>query len=205
MDLQRVPGVSPESKAALESAGVRSTADLARTSDVAALAERTGLQQARIEGMREAARARVVQLFRAAGVKDEAALAAGDAAELAERTGIPREDVEWFQAAARESLAGLPPTRVTLRPGRASATARVDGEPIDALPIRWDEKEPGEGDLVWLRPGLDKATARVRGATLVDVPIYAEREGGEVRVRVAALRAEEPKKEKRGLFGRRKG
>lgn len=213
MDLSRVPGVTPESKTALEAAGVRSAAELARVPDVGRLAEATSLPVERLEGLREAARAQVVARLREAGVQDEAALAAADTGDLAARTGLERADVEWFQAAARETLAGLPPTRVTLKPGAGTARVRVEGEVFEGVPVRTAkaDESPFEllamngGNLVVLQPGHATTVMRVAGATHEAVPLFAGREGAsEVAVRVVAVREADvaPVNKRGGLLSR---
>ena len=215
MDLSRVPGMSPEWKAALEAAGVATTAALARATGLPALAARTSIPQDRLEGLREAARRRVLSTLRRAGVEDERDLAQADAAALAARVEMTPEDVAWFQAAAREALAGLPPRRVTLRPGNALARVRLDDDVHEGVPLRTLDagQEPGallagtDGNVVLLRAGEPTAATRVQGVVDEALPLYAESADGEVAVRVAALRVAQPeaaRKEKRGLFGRRK-
>ena len=209
MDLSGVAGVTPASRAALDAAGVRSPADLARVSDVGGLATRASLPPELIEGLREAARVHVIALLREAGVGDEAALARADADELASRTGMAREDVEWFQAAARETLAGLPPTRVTLRPGAALARVRVEGDGFEGVPVRTVKPDEAPaailstlaGDLVLVRPGHATATMRVAGATHEAVPVFAERDGGEVAVRVRDVRVKDARADASGAPG----
>ena len=215
MDLARVPGVSAEWKAALESAGVRATTDLARATGLDDLAQRTGIPAERLEGLREAARRRVIAMLRDAGVTSEQDLAAADPADLAQRSGIPQADVEWFQAAARETLAGLPPRRVTMRPGVPLARVRLEEDVLDGVPVRTlgEQEEPGaalaamDGNVVLLRAGQPFVAARVHGALHEEMPLYAESKDGEVAVRVAEFRTFRPgapKKEKRGLFGRKR-
>lgn len=205
MDLDRVPGVTPESKDALARVGLTTVADLARASDAEALAERTGLPLHRIEGLREAARAHILHVLRDAGIANEAELAGADPAQLAERTGIAQADVEWFQGAAHEAISGLPASRVVLHQATGIVHVRLDGGTLLEAPLHWTEPAPEAGDVVLVKPGADEATARVRGTTHEALPIYAERDGAEVRVRLRDVRVGEPGKEKkRGLFGRGK-
>lgn len=209
MDLAGVPGMTEEWRAALERVDVRTTAHLARASDAADVASRAGIPRDRFEGLREAARVRVLAAFREAGVTNERALVEWGAGDLASKCGITQEDVEWFQAAARESLAGLPPSRVTLKPGLQTARVRIEGDAFEAVPVRTAREAAPlfstlEGDLVVLAPGEALATARVRGASFEALPVYAEGDAGEVPVRVAAVRVgeEAPVRKKKGFFGR---
>ena len=214
MDLARVPGVSAEWKASLDAAGVKDAPTLARATGLADLAQRTGIPAERLEGLREAARRVVIAALRDAGIRSEEALAAADAADLAARAGVAEQDVAWFQAAAREALAGLPPRRVTLRPGGQLARVRLEEDVHEGVPLRTvaqpDEHGPAlaamAGNVVLLRPGADAVVARLEGVVHEDVPLYAEARDGELAVRVAEVRRAEdaPRKEKRGLFGRRK-
>ena len=212
MDLSRVPGVSAEWRASLEAAGVGTAAALARATGLAALAERTGIPEERLEGLREAARRALLSRLRDAGVASEADLLAAEPGDLASRAGLQREDVEWLQAAAREAVAGLPPRRVTLRPGNALARVRLDEDVHEGVPLRalGEAEAPGPtlaalaSNVILLRPGSEQAVARIQGVVHEALPLYAEGSAGEVAVRVAQVRRAEdgPGKKKWGLFRR---
>lgn len=216
--LPRVAGameLSGEWRDALARGGVHSVEDLARASDLAALASATGVPVERLEGLREVARRQVIDKLREAGITTEAQLVEVDAAQLASRVGMAKADVEWFQAAARETLSGLPARRVVLRPGGALARVRLEDEVHEGVPLRTlaPDARPadvaeGAGNLVLLRVGEPTALARVAGRVHESLPVFAEAEGGEVPVRVAAVRvvdASSPAPARGGsLFGFRK-
>lgn len=197
---------------ALRAAGIDAPIALAAVDDEAALAQRAGLDPARVAGFCAEARAHVERALESAGVNGPEPLARADPVALAAQTGLPLDHLRNFVQQARLAL-GLPdeppaakatvpeapplPDAVLLTETSSRARVRVAGGVREDVPIvtaRADDDvaallaAAGE-DAVLLQERAAVAPVKLAGQPLAPLPIFRTDDGAEERVRVAALKA----------------
>lgn len=183
MDLASVPEIGATFAAKLQQAGVENAEALAGWDDLAGLAASSGVDEARLESFRDAARERLERALADAGVADPAELAEADMAELREKTSLSESYLERYQTAARAhvkkqleaagytdatSIAAIENLEdAVMKTGIGAAhLARYRDEARAALEDRADWK-------VVLVEGAPVARVTVAGATHDAVPILA--------------------------------